>query len=119
MDRHMPPICYPPGTHPDDVHAASPSSSGETHKEALMAFGGAFLAGVALNALAPHLPQGVSFRPDVHMAFRDGMPMTTAELSGNSEFSSFRPLRKLRAGVDETPRPNPMGMELGVLEERP
>ena len=72
-------VCYPPGTHPDDF--VIPKQ--KFHERALLAFGVAFAAGVAVNALAPHLPEGLSLVPEVRSAYRDGLMMTSAELTAD------------------------------------
>ena len=75
----FPPVCFPPGTHPDEF--VIPEQ--KFHERALLAFGVAFAAGVAVNALAPHLPEGLSLVPEVRAAYRDGLMMTSAELTAD------------------------------------
>ena len=86
-----PVTCYPPGTDPrlrenpgqgDDLSPQNPRPS-DIHKKALVAFGGAFLAGIAIQSIAPHLPDGLTVRPNVHAAYRDGLMMTSAELTAD------------------------------------
>ena len=75
----MPAVCFPPGSHPDEF--VIPEQ--KFHERALLAFGVAFAAGVAVNALAPHLPEELSLVPEVKAAYRDGLMMTSAELTAD------------------------------------
>ena len=118
-DTVNPVICYPPGTDPrinpdpisvtitvpgEPVTVVAPSKPDDTHKGALLAFGGAFLAGMAIHALSPHLPEGVSLRPVVRGHFRDGLLMTTAELRGDWREWSFSAFSAHTGGEWTAPR---------------
>ena len=75
----MPPVCFPPGSHPDEFVAPKD----DFHKKALLAVGVAFAGAVAVQAITPHLPEGLSLTPEVRSAYRDGLMMTSAELTAD------------------------------------
>ena len=77
LQNAMPPVCFPPGSHPDEFVAPED----DFHKKALLAVGVAFAGAVAVQAITPHLPEGLSLVPDVRSAYRDGLMMTSAELT--------------------------------------
>ena len=83
----MPPLCCPPGVPcsrdapaPTETSSSGGGSSG-TNK-ALIA-GGVVVAAVALyNFVDPDLPDGLTLEPTANLAYRDGLPYTSATLSG-------------------------------------
>ena len=83
-----PPLCCPPGTTcargtPETPSSSSSSGGGSSGKNKALIAGGVVVAAVALyNFVGPDLPNGLTLEPRANLVYRDGLPYTSAALSG-------------------------------------
>ena len=83
-----PPLCCPPGVPcvrgaTEDPSTSASSSGGSSGTNKALIAGGVVVAAVALyNFVDPDLPDGLTLEPTANLAYRDGLPYSSAALSG-------------------------------------
>ena len=87
-----PPLCCPPGVPcvrgATEAPATSSSGGGSSGTNKALIAGGVVVAAVALyNFVDPDLPDGLTLEPTANLAYRDGLPYSSAALSG--EFGNW------------------------------
>ena len=89
--NQTPPLCCPPGTVCSrNAPTPTPGASSSSNNNKALIAGGVVVAGIALyHAFSPPLPEGLTLEPTAHMAYRDGVPISSAALRGSYGDWSF------------------------------